>query len=158
MTPSEAEVLQQSSQPFWDSQIWRVAVNIQHRYEKGYEPSDLDSLRLDLRRLRSNPANKTKYRQIGSLWIDVCNCGLRLEQAGKAVVCSGDSTEKVLAQFKGLVGRTIERVHIAPPGGDTDFVLEDGTVLRCFPATARGGLSWRISSDDDTAYDCSVSL
>jgi hypothetical protein len=156
MTRSEAETLQRSSQPFWNSQIWRVAVNVQHRFEKGYEPSDVDSLRLDLHRLHSNPAYKAKYQQIGSLWIDVCNCGLRLEQAGKIVICSGDSVEKVLAQFKELVGRTIERVSIAPPGGDTDFVLGEGVALRCFPATVHVGRSWRLSCDNDTTNDCSV--
>lgn len=133
MTSSEAAALQQSSLPFWNSQIWRVAVSVQHRYEKGYEQSDLDSLRFDLRRPHSDPTSGTKCRHIGSLWIDVCNCGLRLEQAETVIVCSADSAEKVLAEFKGLVGKTIERVCIASPGGDTDFVLEDGAVLRCFP-------------------------
>jgi hypothetical protein len=149
MTQSDADGLQQFSKVLWNSEVWRVTVNVQHRLEDGYEPSDIDSLRLDFRQLLANPTSKTKHRQTGSLSIDVNTCGLRLERVGEIVAACGDSSEKVLAQFKGLVGKTLIRVDISPPGGDTDFVLEDGLSLRCFPATSHNGETWRVSSAED---------
>jgi hypothetical protein len=86
---------------------------------------------------------------VGTLWIDACRCGLRLERAGQIVVASGDSSEKVLAQFKKLLGKTLVRINISSPGGDADFVLDDGVVLRCFPATGNTAESWCISTETD---------
>lgn len=149
MTQSDADGLQQFSKFLWDSEIWRLTVDVQHRFEDGYEPSDMDSLRLDFRQLLPNPTSKTKHRQMGSLLIDVNTCGLRLERAGEVIAACGDSSEKVLAQFKQLVGKTLAHLNVAPPGGDTSFVFDDGLVLRCFPATGRCGESWRISSAED---------
>jgi hypothetical protein len=103
-----------------------VAVNVQHRFEDGYEPSDMGSLRWGFRQPLPDPIGRKKHRQLGSLWIETGHCGLRLEQADKIVVACGDPTEKVLAQFRRLVGRTLARIDIAPPGGDTSFILADG--------------------------------
>jgi hypothetical protein len=146
MTQSDADGLQQFSKFLWNSEVWRAAVNVQHRFEDGYEPSDMDSLRLDFQQLLPNPAGKVRHRQMGSLWIDVNTCGLRLERAGEIIAGCGDSSEKALAQFKQLVGKTLARIDITPPGGDTNFVLEDGLWLRCFPATGHCGETWRISA------------
>lgn len=149
MTQSDADELQRFSKFLWNSEIWRAAVNVQHRFEDGYEPADLDSLRLDLRQLLSDPDSRIKHRQIGSVWIDVNVCGLRLERMGEVIVACGDSSEKVLTHLKQLVGKTLAHVRITPPGGDADFVLEGGLVLRCFPATGDRGESLRISSEDN---------
>jgi hypothetical protein len=149
MTQSDAVALQESSKFLWNSKIVRVVVNVQHRFEDGYEPSDLDSLRLEFRQLLSTPEGR-KYREVGTLWIDTCTCGLRLEQAGQITAACGDSSERVLAQFKGLVGKTLSRINISSPGGDADFVLEDGLVLRCFPATGNSP-SWHISAALDNS-------
>ena len=146
MTQRDADALQQACKFLWNSEIWRAAVNVQHRFEDGYEPSHMDSLRLDFRQLLPKPAGRMRHRQIGSLWIDVNTCGLRLERAGEIVAACEDSSEKVLAQFKLLVGKTLVHIDVTPPGGDTDFVLDDSLSLRCFPASGRCGESWRISS------------
>ena len=58
MTQSDADGLQQFSKVLWNSEVWRVTVNVQHRFEDGYEPSDIDSLRLDFRQLLANPTSK----------------------------------------------------------------------------------------------------
>ena len=71
--------------------------------------------------------------------------GSGLSEGGEILIACHDSSEKVLERLKELVGKALVRVEIAAPGGDTDFVLEDGLVLRCFPATQDGG-AWRISS------------
>jgi len=149
MTQSDAEAMEEHSKFLWNSEIWRVTVNVQHRFEDGYEPSDMDSLRLDLRQPLPNPVGRINHRQIGSIWLDVASCGLRLERATEVVVACGDPSEKVLARFRELVGRALVSVDISPPGGDTNFVLDDGLLLRCFPASGRGGESWRMSSADD---------
>jgi hypothetical protein len=149
MTQSDADALQQFSKFCWNSEIWRVTMNVQHRFEEGYEPSDMDSLRLDFRQLLPNPTSRIQHRQIGSLGIDVNICGLRLERAGEITAACCDSSEKVLAHFKQLVGRTLVRVDVTPPGGDTNFVLDDGMLLHCFPANGHCGESWRISSAED---------
>lgn len=146
MTQSDADALQQCSRFLWNSELWRVAMNVQHRFEDGYEPSDLDSVRFEFRQSLAHPTSRMKHRQTGSLWIDVNACGLRLERAGEIIAACGDSSEKVLAQFKPLVGKTLLRIDISSPGGDTDFVFNDGLLLRCFPATGHCGESWRISS------------
>jgi hypothetical protein len=151
VTKNDADVLQESSKFLWNSEIERVVVNVQHRFEDGYEPSDLDSLRVEFRQLLSTSERRKKYRQVGSLWIDTCTCGLRLELAGQIAVACGDSTENLLAQFKQLVGKTLVRINVTSPGGDADFVLEDGMVLRCFPATGHTGDSWRLSTPDELA-------
>ena len=149
MTQSDADELQQFSKVLWNSEVWRVTVNVQHRFEDGYEPSDMDSLRLDFRQSLPDTTSKRKHRQTGSLSIDVSACGLRLERADEIVVACGDSSEKVLAQLKQLVGKTLLHIEISPPGGDTDFVLEDGLFLRCFPASSHNGEAWRVSSAED---------
>jgi len=148
MTESDADELMQHCKYLWNSELWRVVVNVQHRFEDGYEPSDMDSLRLDFRRPSHDPIERKRHRQVGSLWIETSNCGLRLEQADKIVVGCGDPAEKVLSQFKQLVGRTLARIDIAPPGGDTSFIFTDGAALRCFTATGHCGTVWRISSDN----------
>ena len=145
MTQNDVDSLRENSKLFWDCEVWRVVVNIQHRFEDGYEPSDMDSLRLDFRQQLPNPTGRMRNRQFGALWIDVNICGLRLERGGEILIACHDSSEKVLERLKELVGKALVRVEIAAPGGDTDFVLEDGLVLRCFPATQDGG-AWRISS------------
>ena len=148
MTKSDASALQELSKFLWNSEIWRVAMKIQHRFEEGYSPSDVDSLRLDFRRLLPEPEGKIKHRHLGSLSFDTNSCGLRLERAGEIVVACGDSSEKVLGQFRQLVGRTLIRVEVAPPGGDSNFVLAGELFLRCFPAVGREGEIWRVSSAD----------
>lgn len=72
-----------------------------------------------------------------------------MERAGEIVAACGDSSEKVLAHFKQLVGKRLIRIDITPPGGDTDFVLEDDVSLRCFPANGHAADTWRISSVED---------
>lgn len=149
MTPIEADALQRSSEFLWNSEIWRVAVNVQHRFEDGYEPSDMDSLRLDCRQLLQKPQGRMRHRHTGSLWIDVNRCGLRLERTGDIVVACGDSAEKVLDQFKKLVGTMLVRIEVRSPGGDADFVLEGGMTLRCFPASRAGNAGWGLSPASD---------
>jgi hypothetical protein len=144
MTQGDADALQQISRFCWNSKIWRVAISVQHRFEEGYEPSDMDALRIDFRHLVENPTGRIRHRKTGSLWIDPNVCGVRLERSGDVVAASGDSSEKVLAEFKQLVGKTLVRIEVAPPGGDTNFFIEDGLLLRCFPATGRCNESWRI--------------
>jgi hypothetical protein len=148
MRQRDTDELQQFSKLIWDSEIWRVNVNIQHRFEKGYSPSDLDSLQLDFRQLLPVPGKVSKHRQVGSLWIDATNCGLRLERQDELVV-AWDSSEKVVEQYSKLVGNTLLRIEITPPGGDTAFILENGMTLRCFPATGHEGKIWRITSPDN---------
>jgi hypothetical protein len=151
MMQGATDALLQFSKLVWNSEIWRVVVNVQHRFEHGYEPSDLDSLRLDLRQLLSNPGSRIKHRHVGSVWFDASVCGLRLERTGDVIVACGDSSDKVLTQFRGLVGKTLARVDIVSPAGDADFVLEDGIVLRCFAATGRFGESWGILPAENAA-------
>src|ERR1700693_1177011 len=103
MTQSDADALQQFSKLVWNSEIWRVTMNIQHRFEPSYEPSDMDSVRLDFRKPPPNPTTRTKHRHIGSLWIDVNSCGLRLERAGEIIAACGDSSEKVLVERAGEI-------------------------------------------------------
>lgn len=122
---------------------------MQHRFEDGYEPSDLDSVRLDFRCVLPKPTSKVAHRQIGSLQIDPNTSGLRLERSDKIIAACGDSSEKVVTEFRQLVGKTLLRIDVARPGGDTDFVLEDGLLLRCFPATSKTGEVWRISSAEN---------
>ena len=148
MRQSDTEELQQFSKLLWNSEIWRVNVNIQHRFEKGYSPSDLDSLQLDFRQPLAVPGKIVKHRQIGSLWIDATNCGLRLERADELVV-AWDSSEKVLEQYSRLVGNTLLRIEVTAPAGDTAFILENDMTLRCFPATGHQGQIWRITSADN---------
>ncbi len=146
---SGTDPLQQLSGFLWNSKVWRAAVGIQYRFEDDYEPSDLDSVRLDFRRVLPKPTSKVGHRQVGSLQIDPNTSGLRLQRSDKIIVACGDSSEKVLTEFRQLVGKDLLRIDVARPGGDTDFVLEDGLLLRCFPATSKRGEAWRISSAEN---------
>ena len=132
----------------WNAEIWRVKVNIQHRFEKGYSSSDLDSLQLEFRQPLAVPGKIVKHRQIGSLWIDVNYCGLRLER-GEQLVVAWDSREKVLDEYSKLVGNTLVRIEITPPAGDSAFILDNGITLRCFVASGHLGTIWRITSADN---------
>jgi hypothetical protein len=148
MRQRDTEELQQISRLLWNSEIWRVNVNIHHGFEKGYSPSYLDSLQLDFRQPLAAPGKVVKHRPVGSLWIDANYCGLRLER-GKELVVAWDSTEKVLDEYSKLIGNTLVRVEITPPAGDSAFILENGMTLRCFAAVGHEGTLWRITSADN---------
>ncbi len=129
-----------------NSETWRVSVDVQHRFEDGYEPSDMDSMGLEFRRRRADRLSKVEYEHIGSMQVDVNTSGLRLERSGEIIVASGDSSEKVLSHFKQLVGKSLLNIEVATLGGDTSFIFEDELLLRCFPATSKVGDVWRIFS------------
>ncbi len=146
MTQRDAEAAQELSRVLWGATIWRVRLNIQHRFEEGYSPEDLDELCLDFHEPLPVPEKIRTHRRVGSLWINA-NCAARVEQGGKILVGSADSVAKVLDQFPKLVGRRLLRVEVQPPGGDTQFIFENDLVLNCFPARSREHNSWIISAE-----------
>ncbi|MGB8065288.1 MAG: hypothetical protein WCF26_25625 [Candidatus Sulfotelmatobacter sp.] len=145
-THAGAEAPQQFYNFLRNSEIWRVAVNVQHRFEAGYEPSDIDSLRIDFRSPVLEATDKASHQPLGSLQVDFNSCGLRLERTGESIAAGGDSSQNVLTQLKQLIGKKLLLIDITPPAGDTDFVFEDGLTLRCFPATSRCADIWSIFS------------
>jgi hypothetical protein len=153
MTAQRAATLQQSSRILWNTYVWQVRLNIQHRFEKGYSPQDLDGLRLDFHEPVSIPEDRWTHRNIGSLWINVCNCGVRLEQRGKTIVASSDSVPKVLDQLSKMVGRQLIGIEVLPPGGDARFLFDDGLALNCFPAKSQEAETWAICAVDHKRPD-----
>ncbi len=147
MTLRDTETLQDFSRVLWGSCIWRVRLNIEHRFEEGYSPEDLDELCLDFHEPLPVPEKIRKHRRIGSLWIGA-NSGMRLEQGGKTLVSSADSVAKILDQFPKMVGSRLLRVEVRPPAGDTVFIFENDLALRCFPARSQDGSSWVICTED----------
>lgn len=120
---------------------------MQHRFEDGYAPSDLDNLTLEFRRRSQTASVKKEYQHVGSLQVDANTSGLRLERSAEIIAASGDSSEKVLAHFRSLVGKTLLEIGVTS-GGDTRFGFDDGLLPRCFAATTKVGDIWRISSED----------
>ncbi len=126
-----------------------MRLNIQHRFEEGYSPEDLDELCLDFHEPLAVPEKIRKHRRVGSLWINASNSGARLERERKTLVCSGDSVAKVLDEFSKMVGCRLLKTLVSPPGGDTSFIFENELILSCFPAKSRAGDSWVICTKDD---------
>jgi hypothetical protein len=147
MTQRDAETLQEFSKVLWGASIWRVRLNIQHRFEEGYSPEDLDELCLDFHEPLLVPEKIRTHRRVGSLWMGT-NSGARLEQGGKTLVGCGDSAAKVLDQFPKMVGSRLLTVEVRPPAGDTVFIFENDLALNCFPASSREGSSWVICTED----------
>lgn len=113
----EGDGLKQFSKFLNQSKTWRVAVNVQHRFEPGYEPSDLNSVQVEFRQPAHVSAAESGPSIIGKLQTDSSTSEARLERSGEIVVACGDSGEKVLVHFRELVGRTLLRVEVAPLSG-----------------------------------------
>lgn len=143
----DTDTLQELSKAIWGAEVRQVRVNIQHRFEQGYSPVDLDELCLDFRKPLPVPKRLGKSDKVPSLWISGSTSGLRLQRAGTTVVSGGDPVAKVLEHFSKMVGSRLLSVEVQPPGGDAAFVFEDDAVLTCFPATSRQGSSWVIVSE-----------
>lgn len=142
-----------ASRVLWDAFIWRVRLSVQYSFERVsaddmYCPEVLDEICLDFHRPLVAPVGPRKHRRVGSLWMRVANCGLRLANEGKVLVRSGDSTATILARFPKMLGLRLTEVQIDHPGGDTRFVFEKGQVLTCFPANTTGGTSWAVVTEE----------
>jgi hypothetical protein len=123
-------------------------MNIQHRFEEGYSPEDLDELCLDFREPLPVSEKVQKHRRVGSLLIDVGTSGARLERGGRTLVNSSDSVAKVLEEFPKMVGSRLVRVEVRPPGGDTEFHFQNDLILNCFHARSRGNNPWTVVTED----------
>lgn len=152
MTQQDAQYLRGLTEALWDSQVWRLRLNIQHSFEQGtspelYSPEDLDELCLDFHKPRPASERVRKSQRVGSVWIIVRNCGVRLQHHDKVLVNSGDSTSKILAVLPTMIGSRLIEVTIDHPGGDTRFVFDDERTLTCFPANSRKGVNWVIDTE-----------
>jgi hypothetical protein len=148
MTHHDTETLQEFSKSLWGAHTWQVRLNIQHRFEEGYSPEDLDELCLDFNEPLPVPEKTRKHRKVGSLWINARTSGARLEQGGKTLVCCGDSVAKVLDQFSKMVGSRLLKAEVRPPGVDTTFIFQNDLTLNCFPARSQEDYSWTIYAAD----------
>jgi hypothetical protein len=141
----------------WNALVWRVRLNVQHRFEGGsqerlYSPEDLDEICLDFHEPLPKPAGVRKHRRVGSLWVNVANCGVRLVDKDETVVRSGDSTATILNRFPRMLDHRLIEVRIDYPGGDTRFVFDEGVTLTCFPANTTGGASWVIVTEEGNEF------
>jgi hypothetical protein len=114
MTQHDADTLQGFSGILWGARVFRVRLNIEHRFEEDYSAEDLDELSLDFHEPVSVPEKILKHRRVGSLWISASNSGVRLERAGKILVGSSDSVAKQLEPFRNLVGVRLLTVTVRP--------------------------------------------
>lgn len=154
---TQAAVALDASKVLWGSLIWRVRLNVQHRFERAssddlYSPEDLDEICLDFHKPLAIPEGVRKHRRVGSLWLKVANCGLRLAVEKKVLVRSGDSTATILAQFPHMLDLRLVEVQIDDPGGDTRFVFDKGHTLTCFPANTTGGTSWVVVTEEGEEF------
>ena len=154
MTRRDAQTHQEFSRVLWGTFVWRVRAEIEYGFEKGsapddlYSPESLDELCLDFHEPLPIPEGIRKHRRVGSLWVIARYAGVRLEQRGKILVASMDSSSQLRDRFAQLVGKRLLEVVVQPPGGDTAFVFEDDLVLSCFPARSQEGISWLIETEE----------
>jgi hypothetical protein len=152
MTNEDCDFIANLTRVLWGATVWRVRLNLQYRFESGalpeelYSPDDLDELCLDFATPLVVPEKIRKTKRVGSLWINTAQCGLRVQERGKVLMNSGDSTARVRAVLPTMIGRPLVRAHVAGPGGDTQFVFENERVLTCFPASSQRGINWVIST------------
>ncbi len=152
MRPPAYAAAVDASKVLWNAIVRRVRLNIQHRFERAsqedlYSPEDLDEICLDFYEPLPTPAGARKHRRVGSLWVNVGNCGVRLVDEQKTVVRSGDSTATILNRFPIMLDHRLIEVRIDYPGGDTRFVFDNGVTLTCFPANTTGGASWVVVTE-----------
>jgi hypothetical protein len=153
MTNEDCDFIANLTQVLWGATVWRVRLNLQHSFEKGahpdelYSPDDLDELCLDFATPLIVPEKIRKTKRVGSLWINTAQCGLRVQQHGKVLMNSGDSTARVRAVLPTMIGCPLVKAHVTNPGGDTRFVFENERVLTCFPASSRLGVNWVINTE-----------
>jgi hypothetical protein len=157
MTRADTTAALDASRVLWDALIWRVRLNIQHRFERTlsddlYSPEDLDEICLDFQKPLAVPEGVRKDRRVGSLWVNVANCGLRLTNERKVLVRSGDSTSTILKQFPQMIDLRLMEAQIDCPGGDTRFVFDRGRTLTCFPANTTGGVSWVVVTEEGDEF------
>jgi hypothetical protein len=152
MTDKDAAVLRELTRVLWDSRVWKVRLNIEHCFEQGmaselYSPTDLDEICLDFHKPLAIPEKIRRHQRIGSVWINVRNCGVRVRHGKNVLMNSGDSTSRILSLLPTLVGSRLVNVAIDCPAGDARFVFEDERSLICFPASSRNGINWVIESE-----------
>ena len=157
MRPSDVETALDRSRVLWDSEIWRVWLNIQHRFERAssdelYAPEDLDEICLDFHKPLAVPERIRKHRRVGSLWIKVDLCGVRLLRGDRVIVRSGDSTAALLSHFSQMLDFRLVEVEIDHPGGDTRFKFADDRTLECFPAVSTGGATWVVVTEEGDEF------
>jgi hypothetical protein len=148
MTQRDADTLQELSKVLWSANIWRVTLNLQHCFEKGYSQQYMDALCLDFHEPLPVPERIRKHRNVGTLSINAGNSGVRLQQGGKHLAGGSDSVSKVLEQFSKMVGSRLLKAEVLPPGGDTTFIFDNDLTLNCFPAKSQEGDSWVICTAD----------
>ena len=112
----------------------------------------MDEICFDFHKPLALPEGVRKHRRVGSLWLNVANCGVRLAVEGKVLVRSGDSTATILAQFPHMLDLRLIEVQIDHPGGDTRFVFDKGHTLTCFPANTTGGTSWVVVTEEGDEF------
>jgi hypothetical protein len=85
MTQQDAQYLRDLTGILWNSQAWRLRVNIEHRFEKGaspelYSPEDLNELCLDFHKPLPAPERVQRYQWSGqsgsSPAIVECECSM----------------------------------------------------------------------------------
>jgi hypothetical protein len=157
MTRADADAAVDRSKVLWGTQIWRIRLNIQHRFERAssddvYAPEDLDEVCLDFHKALPVPEGIRKHRRIGSLWLNAANCGIRLSHGHTVLLRNWDSTMKVLHLFRSVLDFQLLEVQIDHPGGDTRFVFDREHTLTCFPANSTGGVSWVIVADEGDEF------
>ena len=153
MTQRDAQSLRDMTRPLWGSTVRKVRVNIQHRFEafgnevppELYSPQDLDELCLDFDRPLPLPEKLRKTEMVGSLWIVVRHCGVRVQVHDEVLLHTDDPSSAILAVLPTLIGSRLVDVLIDHPGGDTRFVFDDDRTLVCFPARSRAGINWLIN-------------
>lgn len=145
------------SQVFLNCQVWRVRLNVQHRFERAseddlYSPENLDELCLDFNKPLRVPVGVRKHYRVGSLWVNISNCGLRLQHKRNVLVRSGDSPKHILAVFPRMLDLRLVSVQIDTPGGDTRFEFDEQHTLFCFPANSTGGASWIVVTEGGNEF------
>ena len=152
MTRQDAQYLRDLTRVLWNSQVWRVKVNIEHSFEEGvssdlYSPQYLDVLCLDFRKPLLVEEKARKFQRVGSIRVNVSNCGVRVQHGDKILVNSKDSTSHILAVLPTMIGSRLVEITVDHPGGDTRLVFEDGRTVTCFPASSREGVNWAMNTE-----------
>jgi len=147
MTTGDAATIRDLSRPIWGTQVWQVRLNVQHIFQDRGVLEGMDGLWLDFREFRPKRELGEGHRSVASLYINLRNCGARLEQHGVPVVMSGDPSARVLGEVQRLVGIRLVDVEVKPPGGETLLRFDSALVLSCFPAVSREGDSWVLNTD-----------
>lgn len=129
--------------------VSEVRVFVEHNHQReSWSETYFNQLILEFGVPLAKPEKIRKTRRLGSLIVNVGQCGIRVQEQGKVVVAGWDAIERIQAAMKRLVDAVLTDVTVTSPGGDARLEFDNGLVLILFPSRSQREECWRVEPSE----------